>query len=260
MSKCDKCGSVISDNDVIAWKCNKCGKVFKVTLSGLKQVQIQKDKPGNAGKILLKCHACGGYMDDGNEKIACKCSACSNIMIRNLKEITVSEKDHVENRIKNEERNIITQENTHKNKRLKIAGFFLSVMIVFAAVMSNNIKTDEKYEYDNQERQSNSNISAQSKTIEHYCEAGGCYKEGTRSVTGFSGKAEYYCYDHYKEMQDNINMIEKDVGSSSESKHQCEECTKEGIREIVGLSGETEYYCTEHYNEMIEIINMLIGE
>lgn len=101
--------------------------------------------------------------------------------------------------------------------------------------------------------------SSSSKTIEHYCEADGCYKEGTKAITGLSGEVEYYCYDHYQEIQDIISMMEEDVGSGTASKHQCEECSKEGTREIVGFSGETEYYCTEHYNEMVEILNMLYG-
>lgn len=104
------------------------------------------------------------------------------------------------------------------------------------------------------------NNDSLSKTDKRYCEVDDCYKEGIKEITGLSGKVEYYCYDHYQEMQDIISMMEEDVGSGTESKHQCEECSKEGTREIIGLSGTTEYYCTEHYNEMIEILDMLYGE
>lgn len=92
MNKCSKCGAIISDKDNMAWKCMSCGKAFKVNLSKLKQVQAQKDKPENTGKMLLKCPACGNGMDDGNEKIACKCSACGNVSGGNLKYFVSEEK------------------------------------------------------------------------------------------------------------------------------------------------------------------------
>lgn len=107
---------------------------------------------------------------------------------------------------------------------------------------------------------SSSYSGSSSKTIEHYCEADGCYKEGTEEITGFSGETEYYCSTHYQEIQDTISMMEEDVGSGTASKHQCEECSKEGTHELVGFSGETEYYCTEHYNEIVEILNMMYGD
>lgn len=86
MEKCTKCGSVISDNDPMAWKCMECGKAFRVNLSKLKKLQILKNKPENAGKILLKCPTCGNGIDNGNEKIACKCSACGNVMMGKLRD------------------------------------------------------------------------------------------------------------------------------------------------------------------------------
>lgn len=104
---------------------------------------------------------------------------------------------------------------------------------------------------------SNTPSSSSSKTIEHYCEASGCYKEGIIAVTGFSGDPEYYCQEHYDEMQNIIGKMEQDVGTGTYSQHQCEECTKEGTHELIGFSGEPEYYCTEHYNELIDLINEL---
>lgn len=126
---------------------------------------------------------------------------------------------------------------------------------------SNDSSSSSSSSYNSDSVDSSSSYSgSSSKSIEHYCEADGCYKEGTKALTGLSGEAEYYCYDHYQEIQDIISMMEKDVGSGTASKHQCEECSKEGTRELVGFSGETEYYCTEHYNEIIEIINKLYGD
>lgn len=91
MEKCSKCGSIISDNDPMAWKCTECGKAFRVNLSKLRKLQALKDKPENTGKSLLKCSACGNGIDNGNEKIACKCSACGNIMMGKLKDFRDSD-------------------------------------------------------------------------------------------------------------------------------------------------------------------------
>ncbi len=100
------------------------------------------------------------------------------------------------------------------------------------------------------------------KTYEHICDASGCTKEGTKSITGISGATEYYCTQHYNEIQSMIGDMEKDVGESSTSKHQCEVsgCSKEGTHSIVGLGGNTEYYCTQHYNEMVDILNKMYDE
>ena len=107
---------------------------------------------------------------------------------------------------------------------------------------------------------SDSYSSSSSKTIEHYCEADGCYKEGTKTMAGLSGATEYYCQSHYDEIQDIISDMEEDVGNGSASKHQCEECSKEGTNQLVGLSGATEYYCTEHYNQIVEILSEMLGD
>lgn len=98
MEKCNKCESIISDNDPMAWKCTECGKAFKVNLSKLKKLQLLKNKPENAGKMLLKCPTCGNGIDNGNEKIACKCSACGNIMMGKLRDFAgVDENDKQDN-------------------------------------------------------------------------------------------------------------------------------------------------------------------
>ena len=78
-------------------------------------------------------------------------------------------------------------------------------------------------------------------------------------VTGLSGDPEYYCQEHYDEMQSIIGDMEEDVGSGSYSTHKCEECSKEGTHELTGLDGSPEYYCTEHYNQLVDIVNELYG-
>ena len=99
--------------------------------------------------------------------------------------------------------------------------------------------------------------STTEKSIDHYCEADGCMNEGTKTLTGFSGKTEYYCQKHYDEIQNTISKMEEDVGNGSASTHKCEACSKEGTHELTGFSGQTEYYCTEHYNEIIDTINKM---
>lgn len=87
------------------------------------------------------------------------------------------------------------------------------------------------------------------------CEASGCNKEGTRAVDGFGG-VEYYCTQHYNEINDMISKMESDVGKGTASKHQCEECSKEGTHQLEGLGG-TEYYCSQHYQEIMDIMDAL---
>ncbi len=43
----------------------------------------------------------------------------------------------------------------------------------------------------------------------HICEVDGCNKEGTNSIQGLSGKMEYYCTEHYFEMNEMLeNMLD----------------------------------------------------
>lgn len=97
------------------------------------------------------------------------------------------------------------------------------------------------------------------KSYEHICEASGCTKEGTKSITGISGATEYYCTQHYNEIQSMIGDMEEDVGKGSASKHTCEAsgCSKEGTHSLTGLGGNTEYYCTQHYNEIVDMLNKM---
>lgn len=94
MKKCSKCGWVISDNDKMAWKCTECGKAFRVNLSKLKKLYALKNKPENIGKSLLKCSTCRKGIDNGNEMIACKCSACGNIMSGSLGDFTAVDNEN----------------------------------------------------------------------------------------------------------------------------------------------------------------------
>lgn len=55
-------------------------------------------------------------------------------------------------------------------------------------------------------------------TLHHSCEAGNCTKEGTKAITGLSGKTEYYCEQHYKEMLlDIVGLLIDSTSSYSSS-------------------------------------------
>ncbi len=51
----------------------------------------------------------------------------------------------------------------------------------------------------------------------NYCIAEGCYKEADKSITGISGQTEYYCKEHYDELEELINMLLDSTKSSSDS-------------------------------------------
>lgn len=53
----------------------------------------------------------------------------------------------------------------------------------------------------------NYKTSKLNENIKHYCEASNCFNEGTYLITRDNGKKEYYCYKHYKQMEDWAEMI-----------------------------------------------------
>lgn len=89
MRTCIKCGRELADNDLIYWKCTKCGKVFNATLAKLKNLWKQKQE--RLGQALLKCPGCGYGIDDGNEMLAYKCPGCGNAERGNLEKVVNGE-------------------------------------------------------------------------------------------------------------------------------------------------------------------------
>lgn len=88
MIKCNKCNGVPGENDAMGWKCNSCGKAFKVTKSQLRGVLMKKE--GNADTLYIKCPSCKNILNDGNENIAWKCT-CGNISRGKLEEFQEGE-------------------------------------------------------------------------------------------------------------------------------------------------------------------------
>ena len=145
MEKCNKCESIISDNDPMAWKCTECGKAFKVNLSKLKKLQLLKNKPENAGKMLLKCPTCGNGIDNGNEKIACKCSACGNIMMGKLRDFAgVDENDKQDNVNTLYKLNNSSHKHSRNNPKIK-KHIILLLFIVFVCITISAPTLRKKY-------------------------------------------------------------------------------------------------------------------
>ncbi len=59
-----------------------------------------------------------------------------------------------------------------------------------------------------------SNSSGSTSSSSHTCAVSGCNKAGVYSIQGISGQTEYYCSEHYKEMQDTINGMMEDVNGN----------------------------------------------
>lgn len=85
MNQCPNCGIPLSDNDIIIWKCQKCGKEHRIKFSKIIEIYKTKYKSGNSGKTVLRCRECGIGMDDGNEKLMFKCKECGEVIKGNLK-------------------------------------------------------------------------------------------------------------------------------------------------------------------------------
>lgn len=88
MIKCSKCSSIPNENDMIGWKCNSCGKAFRVTKTQLHSLLMKKET--SPGEIFLNCPSCKNSLDDGNENIAWQCS-CGNISRGKLKDFEEKE-------------------------------------------------------------------------------------------------------------------------------------------------------------------------
>ena len=92
-------------------------------------------------------------------------------------------------------------------KKLCMLFVTLSSVVLAGCGESKNLDNKEEY-YSDYESTSNESTYSEnyssdssydnsvSKSIEHYCEVDGCYKEGTMPLEGFSGEIEYYCYSH----------------------------------------------------------------
>ena len=102
--KCSKCGSLPKESDQLAWRCNSCKKVYRVSLKNI-QGFAEKKQAGMTGS-LLKCKECGASLDDGNETIAWKCS-CGNVQKVKLEDYVDENITDKNSTVFNEEPNLV---------------------------------------------------------------------------------------------------------------------------------------------------------
>lgn len=87
--------------------------------------------------------------------------------------------------------------------------FGLALTIIVAAIVVINLNDSSNY---NTKSNYTSNYSSDSikntnnSSTSCYCDASSCIKKGIYSIDGVSGK-EYYCYEHYKQMERWAEMI-----------------------------------------------------
>lgn len=87
-------------------------------------------------------------------------------------------------------------------KQLMIVGICLALLILITACNSSGNSSSSSYSSSS----SRSGSSSYSGT-RHICEVDDCDRTGTHSITGFSGKTEYYCSKHYNDIVDIWNMM-----------------------------------------------------
>lgn len=113
MGTCTKCGRELADNDLIYWKCTKCGKIFTASLLKLKN--LWKQKRGQSRQALLKCPGCSVLLDNGNEMLVYKCPGCDAAWRGNLEGI-VSERERDLDDINSSVQHEYTEKNLDINK------------------------------------------------------------------------------------------------------------------------------------------------
>ena len=72
---------------------------------------------------------------------------------------------------------------------------------------SSSSYDDSDSDYSSSYSSGSSSSSSSSSSIEHYCDASGCSKEGTHELTGLDGSPEYYCTEHYNQLVDIVNEL-----------------------------------------------------
>ena len=83
-------------------------------------------------------------------------------------------------------------------KQINFMAIFIVVFIIASIIII--VLNQSSSNYDNGSTTYNG-------SIRHYCEASDCLNDGTYSITRSDGKKEYYCYKHYKQMEEWAEMI-----------------------------------------------------
>lgn len=146
MEKCLKCGRELTDNDLIYWKCTKCGKVFTASLLKLKNLQRQKKL--HPGQALLKCPGCGYGIDDGKERMIYKCVGCGSTTGGNLENFVEDTTINTYEIIPSESNTQVTTSNKivaiHK-KHISVVFFLVTIFLFIIAFTRINNDTYRFY-------------------------------------------------------------------------------------------------------------------
>lgn len=105
----------------------------------------------------------------------------------------------------------------YPNKKGWILGFIVLIIVVVISIIVINNKDEQSNNSYNKNYTTNSsssgsyynttNNSNYDNSIKHYCDASGCLNEGKYSLKRSDGTKEYYCYKHYKQMEEWAEMI-----------------------------------------------------
>ncbi len=103
------------------------------------------------------------------------------------------------------------------NQKGFIVGFVVLVIAVIIAIAifssidgQNNNSYNKNYATNSSTSGSyynNTNNNSYTNSIKHYCDASGCFNEGKYSLKRSDGIKEYYCYTHYKQMEEWAEML-----------------------------------------------------
>lgn len=102
--------------------------------------------------------------------------------------------------------------NGMKSKAISISIIVIIVIIAIIVIFNFNnsekdvVTTTPKSYTSSSSPTKTDDYTTTTTTTTHYCDASGCNKKGTYSIDGVSGK-EYYCYEHYKQMEAWADMI-----------------------------------------------------
>ena len=105
----------------------------------------------------------------------------------------------------------------YPNKKGWILSFIVLIIVVAISIIVINNKDEQSNNSYNKNYTTNSsssgsyynttNNSNYDNSIKNYCDASGCLNEGKYSLKRSDGTKEYYCYKHYKQMEEWAEMI-----------------------------------------------------
>lgn len=114
-------------------------------------------------------------------------------MKRILEKVSEEEKNEGNEYLKARLNETLENEKSNIKPNNMVKCFGIIIIILFIFILSN---INKKNNYNNERME-----------IQHYCEASGCMQIGTYKIKGITGKYEYYCYQHYKQLEENLKTI-----------------------------------------------------